>query len=268
MIFSDYHIHDNFSGDSVEDLENIVNQALKIGLKEIAITDHFEYDMDDLSSEWDIDLDIYVKTISELQKKYKDKIVIRIGLEVGAQPHTKDYIEGVLSKYPFDFIIISSHGINKKDIAYRKFFLGKTRREVQKLYFETVLKNVELYNNFSVYGHIDFITRYGGEEFRKLEYEDNKKIIDKILKTLISKKKGIEINTSGYRYGEERFYPSKEILKRYFELGGKILTVGSDSHRANDIAKDFDMVEKYLLDIGVKEICSFEKMEPTFKVIK
>ena len=85
---------------------------------------------------------------------------------------------------------------------------------------------------------------------------------------IISKGKGIEINTSGYRYGEDRVYPDFEILKKYFELGGEVITIGSDSHRKEDITKDFKTTYEILERLGVKYISSFEKMEPSFIKIR
>lgn len=135
------------------------------------------------------------------------------------------------------------------------------------MYFENLLKNVEVYSHYSVYGHLDLITRYGGEKFRGLNYDKQKDIIDEILKIIIYKGKGIEINTSGFRYGENRFYPDTRVLKRYFGLGGEIITVGSDAHRKEDIGKDFNRVYDFLKSIGQNYICLFENMNPIFKKI-
>lgn len=267
MIKYDYHIHSEFSGDSRENLENIVQKAMKLGLKEIAITDHLEYDILDLPSEWQIDLDRYVEKILKLKEENRDKINVKLGLEVGIQPHTKEYLENLISKYPFDFVIGSSHGIDRIDLAWGILQERFTKQEMQRYYFENVLKNVEIYDKFSVYGHLDFITRYGGEKFRGLNITENMDIIEEILKKLIHKGKGIEINTSGIRYKEDRFYPCTDILKRYKELGGEILTIGSDAHIKDNIALDFDGAESILEKLGIKYITTFENMKPVFKKI-
>ena len=142
------------------------------------------------------------------------------------------------------------------------------KEDLQKYYFETVLSNVTNYNNFNVYGHIDFITRYGGPNYRGLNFKENEDLIQEILKTLISKNKGIEINTSGFRYKEDRTYPSFEVLKKYVELGGEIITIGSDAHIADYIGMDFDYAYDMLKSLGVKYICSFKNREPIFQKIK
>ena len=268
MFYSDYHIHSRFSGDSREDLDEILKKAISLGLKEIAITDHLEKDMIDIGPEWDIDLNEYSKEILRLKEKYKNEINLKLGLEVGVQPHTLDYFEKELKKYPLDFVIASSHGIDRYDLSFGILQEGRTRDEMQDLYFRTVYENVKNYNKFNVYGHLDFITRYGGPKYRGMNIGNHIEIIEKILKEIISKGKGIEINTSGYRYGENRVYPDFEILKRYFELGGEVITIGSDSHRKDDITKDFKIAYEILERLGVKYISSFEKMEPSFIKIR
>ena len=267
MILSDYHLHSEFSGDSIQNIDELILKAISMGLKEIAITDHLEYDMEGITGKWILDLESYTQKIGIMKEKYRKDIEIKLGVEVGIQPHTKKYLEEKIKMYPFDFVIASSHAINGKDISFGEIHKGKTKDEIQTMYFKNVLKNVEVYEEYNVYGHLDFITRYGGDAYKGLNYEIQRDIIDEILKKIISKGKGIEINTSGYRYREDRFYPYIKVLNRYFEFGGEIITVGSDAHKKEDVAKDFDIVYDFLRNAGKKYICSFKKMEPIFKKI-
>lgn len=267
MLLNDYHIHSHFSGDSQEHIDKIINKCISLGMKDMAITDHLEYDIDGMTPNWEINLDEYTKTILAYKEKYKDLIDISLGIEVGVQPHTRKFLEEQINKYPFDFIIISTHALDRQDIAMSRIYDKMTKQELQKYYFETVLDNVKNYNDFNVYGHIDFITRYGGEDFHGVNYEENKDLIDEILKTLIMKNKGIEINTSGFRYNEDRVYPCDYILKRYIELGGQIITLGSDAHISDYIGMDFPFVYEKLRKMGVNYICSFKNREPIFRKI-
>ncbi len=268
MFRADYHIHSGFSGDSNENIEDIVIQAVSLGLNEIAITDHLEYDMLDMDfEEWTLDLDKYREKIINLKEIYKEKITIRHGIEIGVQPQIREYMESLVEKYNFDFVIASNHGIDKIDLSNGTIQRGKTRDEVQKLYFQTILKNINLYTKYNVWGHLDFITRYGGEEFLGMNLNKNWDLITEILEKLIEKGKGIEINTSGYRYNENRVYPCFEIIKKYVELGGKIITIGSDAHRKEDIAKDFSKAYEILRELKVEYVTTFEKMKPIFKKI-
>lgn len=271
MIVSDYHIHSSFSGDCVEDLERICKRAKEIGIKEIAITDHMDLDVNGTSNSDDfkLNLDEYVPTILRLKEKYKNDLDIKLGMEFGIQRHLGEIGDKIVKEYPFDFIISSVHSVDKLLLDQNEFWKNKTREEAHDKYFLEILKSVENFNEFSVQGHLDFITRYGGVDKKGfIDYIRYQDIIDEILKKLISKGKGIEINTSGIRYNENRFYPCDNIVKRYFELGGEIITIGSDSHKASDLGKDFKKAYDFLESIGVKYISSFEQLDVSFKKIK
>ncbi len=169
-----------------------------------------------------------------------------------------------LMKNHYDFVIASSHVVDKCDLCTNDFFEGKTKFMAYLGYFADVLNNVKTCDFFSVYGHIDFINRYGNYADKKMVYGDYKFITDEILKTLIEKGKGIEINTSGYRYGLGHTHPQFELVKRYKELGGEIITVGSDAHVPEDIAKDFDKAYKMLEEAGFKYLTLFTDKKPEF----
>lgn len=130
-----------------------------------------------------------------------------------------------------EIIILSVHEVEDKEFWTQDFQRGRTQKEYNERYYEELLYLVENYYNYSVLGHMDLITRYdkaGTYSFKKL-----KPILTKILKTVIADGKGIEVNTSSYRYGLSDLTPSRDILKLYWELGGHILTIGSDSINQN-----------------------------------
>ncbi|MCI1931048.1 MAG: histidinol-phosphatase HisJ family protein, partial [Clostridia bacterium] len=145
-----------------------------------------------------------------------------------------------------------------------EFFEGKSKHQAYTDYFEEVLSNVKNYDFFNVYGHIDFINRYGSYEDKTMDYYEFKSLTDEILKTIISKGKGIEINTSGYRYGLGHPHPQFELIKRYKELGGEIITVGSDAHKPEQITFKFDKAYEMLKEAGFKYITLFTDRKPEF----
>ncbi|MDR1832862.1 MAG: histidinol-phosphatase HisJ family protein [Fusobacteriaceae bacterium] len=266
MIDRDYHIHTAYSNDSTQDMEESVKSAIALGLREIAFTDHYEHDVETFDYEGDYWLDrpAYIAGVLRMREKYARDIRILLGVEIGAQPGLADYFAGELANDPWDFIIASCHTIDRIDLFFGKVQEGKTKDEMQDLYFRNLLELVSGYDCFSVFGHLDYVTRYGGERFRGLNYERQRDVIDEILKMLIAKGKGIEINTSAFRYNEGRFYPHPDIVRRYFELGGEILTVGSDAHKCGDIARDFDKVADFLRSVGKPYITVYEGMKPRF----
>lgn len=151
----------------------------------------------------------------------------------------------------------------------KSFFEDYTRREAYLRYFREVLENIKRYNQFDVYGHLDYVVRYGGYDSKQIEYHEFQEILDEILINLIKKDKGLEVNTSGiYKYGLVNPHPNIEILKRYKELGGKIITLGSDAHKAEDLAKDFDIALDILEDVGLTDIAFYHNRKPDFMKIK
>ncbi len=256
MFIADYHTHSSFSSDSKTPLEENIKKAVELGLSEIAVTDHIDFDYPDPDYPFLFDYTPYRNEIERLKEKYKGKITIRTGVEIGVQPHVLNEIEEFL-KNDFDFVIASSHVVNKCDLCTNDLFEGKTKFMAYLAYFADVLNNVKTCDFFNVYGHIDFINRYGNYEDKKMIYSDYKFITDEILKTLIEKGKGIEINTSGFRYGLGHTHPQFELVKRYKELGGEIITVGSDAHLPKDICADFDKAYDMLREAGFEYLTLF-----------
>ncbi len=266
MIYTDYHLHTTFSHDGISTMEAQIQNAIKLGLKEICFTEHYDiYDGLKNNSLKTIDVGNYVENFKQYKEKYKNQIRLKLGIEIGLQPDLKEAIRNMVKQYPFDFIIGSSHITCKKDIAMdASFFEGLTQKEAYTKYFREVLENIKIYDEFDVYGHIDYIVRYGGYENKIIKYSDYQEILDEILTNIINKGKGIEINTSGYRYGLEAPHPNFEILTRYKELGGKIVTIGSDAHKVQDVCSHFEKATNLLKKIGYKSYTVFENREPRF----
>lgn len=264
MFIADYHTHCSYSSDSEAPMECMIKKAIELGLKEIAFTDHLDYNYPDIAFSFLINYNDYSKTFFELKEKYKNKIKILFGVEIGLQPNIKKQIDNFCSNMELDFIIASTHVVDRLDLYNGDFFCNKTQTQAYTRYFEDVLNNINIHDNFNVYGHLDYINRYGNYTNKKLNYIDYNNIIDEILKALLAKNKGIEINTSGYRYNLNQTHPQLSILKRYKELGGEIITIGSDAHKTNDIASKFDVAYLMLKQVGFKYITLFDKQKPMF----
>ncbi|MGL4790539.1 MAG: histidinol-phosphatase HisJ family protein [Anaerotignaceae bacterium] len=264
MFFADYHTHTSFSSDCSEVMENNITKAIECGLKEIAITDHIDYDYPDLNYPFLFDYEPYSKEIKRLQEKYSKLITILIGVEIGIQPHIYPTINDLINTNYYDFIIGSTHTLDKTELCVPSYFENKTKSQAYRAYFEEVLKNVKEFPFFNVYGHLDFVNRYGNYTDKTMDYYEFKDITDEILKELIAKGKGIEINTSGFRYGLGHTHPQLTLVKRFKELGGEIITVGSDAHICSDITKDFSTAYDMLRECGFKYITTFNNKTPNF----
>jgi|SaaInlStandDraft_3_1057020.scaffolds.fasta_scaffold09803_2 histidinol-phosphatase (PHP family) len=267
----DCHVHSNFSPDSNMKPEDGCVAAIEVGLAGIIFTDHLDFDFPD--SKYNIParskaLDSLITTRSEviknLKQKYENQIKILEGIELGIQPHVVKDSEEIIKSFDFDFVICSVHAIDKMDIFSNKFFERKTQKESYQRYLEEVYWIVCNFKDYDIVGHIGYVQRFGNFENREMPYKKYCDIIDAILKKVIADGKGIEVNTSGYRKGLKYPNPNFDIVKRYRELGGEIITLGSDSHDATTIGDRFDIVKTKLKETGFTHVSYFEKRRPVF----
>ncbi len=248
-MFADYHVHSEFSDDSTYPIEQVVKDAIAMQINEICFTDHVDYPN-------------YYSKIRQLQSQYNMQISIKLGMEFGIQTHTIPQYEILFQKYPFDFILLSIHQVEDKEFWTQDFQNGKSQKEYNEQYYKEMLNIVKIYKNYSVLAHLDLITRYdrnGIYPFEKVE-----PIILEILKIIIKDKKGIEFNTSYYRYGLKDFTPSINILKLYQKLGGEIITIGSDSHKPEHLGNHIIDAKNILKNLGFQSFCTYDKMQPIY----
>ena len=239
---------------------------MNLGLSSICFTDHndFDYPDEDGKVMFLLNLDHYMKEMTRLRAKYDGTIPIYIGLEQGLQTHLADKLNQYGSEYAFDFIIGSSHLVNGTDPYYSSYWDGITAKEGVEKYFSSILENIRICDKFDVYGHIDYIIRYVTDKNFIYDYYDYAEIIDEVLFLLIHKGKGIEINTSGLKYGLNQVHPCTDIIKRYRELGGEIITIGSDGHKPDHIAYAFDKIPEILHYCGFDYYTVFKDRTPQF----
>ena len=262
---ADYHVHTSFSFDSDSDPEKMIEAAIRKQLKTICITEH--QDIDFAEPGWEIDFENYFPNLRELQDKYQDKIEVLIGIEIGLQMHLKEQNESLLAKHPFDFVIGSIHMFDGYDPYYPGYFENKTDEEGYRRAFEITLENIRNTSDFDVLGHLDYIVRYGKRKESDYSYVKYADYLDAILKHLIENGKGLELNTGGWKYGLDFAHPHQDVLKRYREFGGEIITIGSDAHKPEHIAYDFHRVKGYLEMCGFEYYTEFRQRKPYFCAI-
>ncbi len=268
---SDYHIHTSYSDDSTFEMEEVVKLAIKIHLDEICFTDHVDYGV---KRDWDdpkgilykndtvfmnVDYPSYMAQIAYLKEKYKDQIIIKAGMEFGMQVHTIPQYRRLFHAYPFDFIILSCHQVDDLEFWTYEFQQGKSQIDYNKRYYQEIKNVISLYKDYSVLGHLDLIVRY---DESPLPFDFIKEDIKDILKIIIKDGKGLEVNTSSYRYHLNSTQPSIEILKLYKEMGGQIITIGSDSHEQSHLGAYIEETKALLKELGFTHFYTFKNMMP------
>ncbi len=279
-MFADYHVHCEFSDDSVYPMADVCTDAASMGLDEICFTDHVDYgvkpDVDEYERDHslarrenghpilNVDYPAYFSRIEGLRHEFEGRLTIKAGLELGTQSHTVGRNHALYEawKHKLDFVICSIHEVGDAEFWTGEFQRGRTQAEYNMAYYEEMLKVVETFGDYSVLGHLDLIRRY--DPAGEYPFEKTRDIVAAILKRVIADGKGIELNTSSFRYGLPDLQPSTEILRFYHDLGGHVLTIGSDSHKPEHLAAHIGECRERLREIGFTEFCTFERMQPTF----
>lgn len=273
-MLTDYHVHTAFSCDSNYPMEDVLKDAIRLNLEEIAFTDHVDYGVRPDHDEYvksesnkkmpplNVDYPRYFAKIAEMKQKYAHQIRILAGLEMGIQRHTVERYQKLFAQWPLEFVILSIHQVDNLELWKQDYMRGKSQREFQQGQYLELLEAVRHYKDYCVVGHVDLIKRYDrNPEYPFEEYRD---ILEEVFKTVIADGKGIEVNTSSARYHLPDFQPSTDILKLYRALGGEVITVGSDSHKPEHLASYIQVARNHLKDLGFKYYCSYEEMQPIF----
>ena len=287
----DCHLHTCFSGDSETPVRAQLDRAISLGMQAVCITDHHDWDAPNEKGEMDdrflLDFPNYLPALREIREEYRGRLDMGIGVELGLQLHARQDTDNIMKLYgdAFDYIIGSIHFVDHYDVYYPQWFAMDvsesrsderyipTREEAEAVtrekeaaryrhFFEVTLKRLESYDCFDSLGHLDFVVRYGPNKNRFYDFKTYGDIISAILELLIRKDKALEVNTGGFKYGLGHPNPCEDVLKRYRELGGKLLTVGSDAHVPGFVGYEFDRTADLLKEIGFREYALYRKRVP------
>ena len=263
----DCHVHSNYSYDAEMDAETACLAAIEHGLGGAAFVDHLDYDFPGNEADNIVDFDEYLRCLDGLRMKYGHRLDIIKGIEVGIQPHVIEKSAALVRAHNFDYVLGSVHIVDGLDPYKDLFYEGKTKQQAYSRYLENIMHMLDNFTDFDMAGHLDYIIRYAPYDDRSLVYADHSDLLDSIFKKLIFSGKGFEVNTSSYREkGRKLPIPRFDaaILKRYKELGGELVCLGSDSHTPNYLGYKFGYFREMLLDAGFKYTVRFEGRKPRF----
>lgn len=251
-MYSDYHVHSRFSFDSDEEPERIINSAISLGMNQICFTEHHDFNWP-VSGEFPlVDFIEYNSVISSLQNKYNNRIQILKGIELGLVKNASSLYKELFSKESFDFVIGSCHIVDNMDPYYSDFWKNRFDRDAFELYFKTTYDVLKEFNQIDSLGHMDYIVRYSPNKDSNYSVFDYYDIIDEILKLMIHNEIKLEINTANLRKGFCFPNPHTDIIKRYTQLGGRYVTIGSDAHDYQSIGSYFDIAEDIVKKFNLK----------------
>lgn len=261
---ADYHMHSNVSPDGHASMEDMCLATHRKGLKEIVLTDHYEFYQPEISHNFFVKpyIETYFKKLERCRKQCSPYIRIRAGVEMGQSYLNLEKEQEILRRFPYDYVIGSVHKLHNTDLGevdYRSADVDALcRRNLEKLY------QLADESDFDCMGHVDLIKRYAAFYDVKVDLFRYRDQLCRIFERLIERGKGIEINTSGLRQPAKEALPSLDILKLYRSLGGTILTIGSDAHFPSDVGKGLETALAMAREAGFSKITLFEERKPHF----
>ena len=260
MMLVDYHTHNQLCKHADGTLEEYVQHAIKIGLKEIGLADHSP-----MPNDWDIEVRMYEEqfwnnykpTVLALREKYKNRITIKFALEGDFFPGTEAWVREFNAKSEFDYVIGSVHYLGEWGFD-NPLYVGKFDNvdidEVYISYYDYIKRSAQS-GLFDIVGHCDLVKKFGHRPKKNIE-----EVLRETFKVVKESGMAVEINTSGLRKPVKEVYPSEQILKIVSEYGIP-LTLGSDAHTPTDVGRDFDLAKQLVEKYGKDKISLFTKRE-------
>ncbi len=259
----DYHMHSIVSFDGHDRCEALARAAADRGLTEICFTDHVDFDPLSPVQTMVFDVNTYNREYDNLEVP---GLKIRKGMEFGLTDGNESLLLQRLSQRHYDFVLGSVHFVNGLDVYFKEYWEDKIPFDAQRLFLETTLRQVREHQDFDVLAHLTFLMKSPYNPVRApLSYDAHREVLDEILLTLAQKGKGLEMNTSGVDRSVG-FLPTIDFFRRFKELGGEIVTVGSDAHRSERVGQYCPEAAKMLGEI-YGYVCTFQDRKPIFHKI-
>lgn len=263
---TDGHNHTkHFSPDAAQSVEELCTSAEQCGIRRLAVTEHYDADFPDSSLNWVFDIEEYKNAFPKWQSA-NPAVELLMGVEFGYQAHLASKIDGLALQAPFDVVLLSNHLIRGEDIYVSKLCYEIPRKERFAEYVATLAEMTERCSNFDVVAHYDYINRYGTDDDSRVSYDDCPAEFDRFLEALVSKEKALEINTKSIQKLAQKnacdIMPDPKIIQRYIDMGGRLITLGSDSHTPDGIGICFEETIEYLKSLGITETVYYKGHKP------
>ncbi|MCD8501967.1 MAG: histidinol-phosphatase HisJ family protein [Bacillaceae bacterium] len=262
----DYHVHSSFSADSKMKMEDACIAAIAAGVKEIAFTDHIDYFYPNCDLTFEFQYDEYSQALNTVKEQFKEQLTILKAVEIGIHPSVADR-NNKFTTNELDFIIGSVHLADDLDLHNGDYFKGKDVKQAIETYFVTIHEYVKQFQNFNVLGHLTLIKRYLNfvdRHWTNINWRQYFDIVEEIFKELINTSRGIEVNMSGFRYRIDCALPDLPFIKLYRDLGGEIITVGTDAHSKHFVGKHLGLGYDLLSKAGFNYVTTFRDRKPSF----
>ena len=257
-MFKDYHTHSRYSYDSQQSLEALAAAAEAAQVEELCVTDHI--DLGYCSPEGNAlpDLADRHRDILALRQAHPG-LVIREGIEIGDCPATRRQMLDFLRPFHLDYHLLSLHMVDGNDPYYPSFYEGKTRDHAYRRYAETLAAAVAAWDpaDYDALAHLGYVAKFAPYKNKPFRHADAPDAIDAVLRRLAQNGKALEINTSSLKNSPDTM-ASRDILTRFRDLGGELITLGSDAHAPEFIGYRLEDARQLALSLGFRYGAAFE----------
>lgn len=269
----DYHVHSTFSEDAHSSPEEILEVAGERGLAAVTFTEHLEFPPPPgcleaaYCPERVLNWSEYRHALAVLRERWQGRIEVGIGAELGLERHNLDALSGYWTEQQpeFDFILGSLHAIGGELVQLPGFTDFQGPAGAAAVYFDQLLAGVRravTMRAFDALGHVDLVKR--SPSFGPFRHQDHRDRLEVLFGVLIDAGVGLEVNTSGYRQPPGEPYPGLETLRLYRELGGEVVTAGSDAHTANTVGREAAEALDFIRAAGFRHLTLFAGRKPRF----
>lgn len=256
-MLADFHTHSPFSADSKpgNDIDKMCEAAIERGLSYLAITDHHEVG-GPYGDGWQLDLEAVFRGMSEVKEKYAGRLTVLCGIEIGQGAQAPEKAAAAIAACPFDIVLNSMHALRGEGDFYHFDFTDMPQDEINAWYDRSLDEHFEMLDieGTHVLTHLTYMHRYVRRCGRDMSFTPFLEKAEALFQKMIQKNVALEVNTSSLGSGTP--VPVPEFLKLYHDVGGRLLSLGSDAHHYERIAADFDLAAAMLRDCGFKEIAT------------
>lgn len=252
----DCHVHSDCSGDSASSMTDMCRSAVERGIRIISFTEHVDFEPTDVCYQT-FDYSLYKRSIGEARRAFDGVLDIRCGIEVDFVTKYRSEIDRLLEHTEFDYVVGAAHyvdGVILED--HEQYFPGKSPEEAYAPFFANVLAAVET-GWFDTLAHLDLCKRYGVRYYGPFDWRPYREVIEQILRAVIGRGMSLEINTSGLRQSPEEAYPSLDLLRLYASMGGKLIALGSDAHKPEDVGSGIESTIEAVRELGFVSVSTY-----------
>ncbi len=256
MIPHDYHIHSDYSADSQASVEEMCRSAISRGIPEIGFSEHYDLHPDENPRDW-LRLDPWLAELERCRLQFRQQLTIRAGIEIG-EPHLfTPQMQAMLARAPFDYAIGSLHWVGRSCVFDAAFY-QRPADEAFGLYFEELERMTRL-GGFDILGHLDVPIRTAYDTYPSYDPRRYESLVRPVLRNCIEQGIALEINTSALRRTANILLPGRVILCWYADMGGDVVTIGSDAHRSDQLAAHLDVALTAAKAAGIRHIARFDR---------